>query len=72
MVVVTVTIPTVIGNQYRTEVRISIVTVRTSKSEARLIKSANVTLPSRGRLLRVAIELLQRTLTSMRSIISGL
>jgi hypothetical protein len=44
MVVITVTIPTVIGNRYRTEVRISTVTVRTSKSEARLIKSSNVTL----------------------------
>jgi len=72
MVVVTVTIPTVIGNQYRTEVRISIVTVRTSKSEAPLIKSSNATSPSRGRRLRVAIELLQRTFTSMPSIIFGL
>ena len=39
MVAITVTIPTVIGNRYRTEVRPSIVTVPTSKSEATLIKS---------------------------------
>ena len=39
MVAITVTIPTVIGKRYRTEVRPSIVTVLTSKSEATLIKS---------------------------------
>ena len=39
-------IPTVIGNRCRTEVRPSIVTVRTSKFEVALVKSSNVTLPS--------------------------
>jgi hypothetical protein len=43
---ITATIRTVIGNRYRTEVRPSTVTVRTSKSEVPLIKSSNVTLPS--------------------------
>src|SRR5712672_3152195 len=59
-------------NRYRTEVRPSIVTVRTSKFEAPLIKSSNVTLPSLGRRRRAAIEWLQRTFTSMLSIIFGL
>ncbi len=72
MVVITVTMPTEIGNRYRTEVRISRVTVQTSKSEAPLIKSSNVTLPSRGRRLRVATESPQRTFTSTPSIIFGL
>src|ERR1700731_4156856 len=71
MVVITVTIPTEIGNRYHTEVRISRVTVQTSKSEAPLIKSSNVTLPSRGRRLRVATESPQRTFTSTPSIIFG-
>jgi hypothetical protein len=72
MVAITVTMPTVADNRYRTEVRPSIVTVRTSKSEAILIKSSNVTLPSLGRRRRVAIESLQKTSTSMLSIIFGL
>jgi hypothetical protein len=55
MVAITVTIPTVIGNIYRSEVTISRVTVRTSRSQAPLIRSSNVTLPSRGKRLRVAI-----------------
>jgi hypothetical protein len=57
MVVITVTILTVIGNRYRSEVTISIVPDRTSRSEAPLIKSSNVTLPSRARRLRVATAL---------------
>jgi hypothetical protein len=50
----------------------SIVTVRTSKFEAPLIKSSNVTLPSLGRRRRVVNEWLQRTFTSTLSIIFGL
>src|SRR5215831_19289622 len=68
----TVIILTVIGNRYRTEIRPSIVTVRTSKFEVALIKSSNVTSPSRGRRLRVAIESPRRTFTSMPSIIFAL
>src|SRR6267378_7566140 len=49
MAAITVTIPTVPDNRYRTELRPSIVTVRTSKSVAPLIKSSNVTLPSLAR-----------------------
>jgi hypothetical protein len=72
MAAITVAIPTVANNRYRTEVRPSIVTVRTSKSEATLIKSSNVTLPSLERRRRVAIESLQRTFTSTLSVIIGL
>jgi len=72
MVAITVTIPTVIGNRHRTEVRPSIATVRASKSEVPLIKSSNVTLPLRARCLRVTIESPRRTFTSMPSIIFGL
>ena len=60
MVAITVIIPTVTGNRYRTEVRPSIVTVRTSKFGVALIKSSNVTLSSGARCLtsgdRVAAE----------------
>ena len=63
MVVITVTIPTVIGNRHRTEGRISIVTVRTSKSEPTLTKSSNVTLRSPERPRLVVIESRQRTFT---------
>ena len=70
MVAITVTIPTGIGNRYRTKVRPSIVTVRTSKSEVALIKSSNVTLPLRAS-LRVAIQSPWRTFTSMPTIIFG-
>jgi hypothetical protein len=67
-----ITITTVADNKYRAEVRHSIVTVRTSKFEVPLIKSSNVTLPSLERRRRVVIEWLQRTFTSMQSIIFGL
>jgi hypothetical protein len=61
--------PYVIGKRYRTEVRPSIVTVLTSKSEATLIKSLTVTSPLGGRRLQVAIASTQRTFTSTPSII---
>src|SRR5271169_215006 len=72
MVAITVTIPTVIGNRYRAEVRPSTVMVRASKFGAPLIKSSNVTLPLRGKRIRVAIESPRRIFTSMPSIIFGL
>jgi hypothetical protein len=56
MAAITATIHTITDNRYRTEVKPSIVTVRTSKFEALLIKFSNATLPLLGRRRRVAIE----------------
>src|SRR5260370_5192862 len=62
MAIITVTIPTVADNRYQTEIRPSIVTVRTSESEAALTKSSNVTLRSPERPRLVPIESRQKNL----------
>src|SRR6266513_5648614 len=71
MVAIAVTVHTVIRKRYRTEVRPSIVTVLTSKSEATLIKSLNVTWPLGGRRLQVAIASTQRTLPARGALFSS-